>query len=191
MRRQASATGDARDGSSPFFGLDPLRLPLTITAADPAADEGHREIAVSADGIEFRRSLRGEPTRARLRYGEFKGLAVRVIAPGACEPMIFLSLEHEDDSLSVLLYATENSDECAEAARKWSRITGCPILIADGEGRLRNPASLKPRIEINPRRKRRSVLRFRRSAVRARSQRANLSIESTIYSGEREIIARS
>ncbi len=191
MRRQASAAGIAREGSSPLFRLDPLRLPVSITAADPAADGGSREIGVSCEGIEFRRSVRGVQMRVQLPFSEFEGVAVRVMAPGGCEPMIFLSLEHNDDALSVLLQATEDSEECADAARKWSRVTGRPILVADENGRLRNPAAVRNRLAASPRRKRRSALRNRRTAIRLRSQRANRSIEKNVYSGEREIIARN
>jgi hypothetical protein len=191
LRRQASAAGIAREGSGPLFGLDPLRLPATIMAADPAADEGRREIGISRDGVELKRSVRGVQMRLQIPFSEFRGIAVRVIATGGGAPMIFLSLEHADDALSVLLQASEDSDECSEAARKWSRVTGCLILIADSEGRLRNPASVKARNAASPRRKRRSALRNRRTLIRARSQRANRSIEKAIYSGEREIIARN
>jgi hypothetical protein len=191
LRRQASAAGIAREGSSPLFGLDPLRLPVSITAADPAADGGSREIGISRAGIEFRRSVRGVQMRVQLPFSEFKGIAVRVLAYGAGEPMIFLSLEHVDDALSVLLQASEDSDECAEAARKWSRVTGCPILVADSDGRLRNPASVSSNVAARPRRKRRSALRNRRTLIRLRGQRTNRSIEESMHSGEREIIARN
>jgi hypothetical protein len=191
LRRQASAAGIAREGSSLLFGLDPLRLPVSITAADPAADGGHREIMVTRDGVELRRSVRGVQMRVQLPFSEFQGIAVRVLAPGGGTPMIFLSLEHSDDALSILLQATEDSDESAEAARKWSRVTSRPILIADEEGRLRNPASVKSRSSGNARRKRRSALRNRRTLIRLRSQRASRSIEKSVYSGEREIIARN
>ena len=191
LRRQASAAGIAREGSSPLFRLDPLRLPMSFTAADPAADGGSREIGVTRNGIEFRRSVSGVQMRVHLPFSEFQGIAVRVLAPGGSEPVIFLSLEHGDDALSVLLQATENSDECAEDARKWSRVTGRPILIADEDGRLRNPAAVRNRAPASPRRKRRSALRNRRTAIRLRSQRTNRLIEESIYSGEREIIARN
>lgn len=190
LRRQASAAGIAREGSSSLFGLDPLRLPASFTAADPAADGGSREIGVTRDGIELKRSVRGVQMRVQLPFSEFQGIAVRVIAPGGCDPMIFLSLEHCDAALSVLLQATEDSDESAEAARKWSRVTGRPILIAGEDGRLRNPASLGSRMAAGPRRKRRSALRNRRTAIRLRSQRAAHVIEKNIHRGEREIIAR-
>lgn len=191
MRRQASAAGIAREGSSLLFRLDPLRLPVTVTAADPAADEGRREIGISREGVEFRRSVRGVRMRVQLPFSEFIGIAIRVLAPGAGEPVIFVSLEHSDDALSVLLQAAEDSDECAEAARKWSSVTGRPILIADREGRLRNPAIAGMRTSAGPRRKNRSALRNRRTMVRLRGERASRSIERNFYCGEREIIARS
>src|SRR5262245_13321539 len=108
LRRQASAAGIAREGSSPMFGLDPLRLPVSITAADPAADSGSREICVSRDGIELKRTVRGVHMRMQLPFSEYEGIAVRVLALGEGDPMIFLSLEHRDDALSVLLQASED-----------------------------------------------------------------------------------
>jgi len=174
-----------------LFRLDPLRLPVSITAADPSADGGMREIAVSREGIEFRRSVRGVQMRVQLPYSEFTGISVRIVAIGAMAPVIFLSLEHADDALSVLLQAGEDSDECAEAARKWSRLTGLPLLIADRDGRLRNPASVRNSKDTSPRRKRRSALRNRRTAIRLRAQRVNRSIDVAVYADEREIIARN
>ncbi len=105
--------------------------------------------------------------------------------------MIFLSLEHNDDALSVLLQASEDSDDSAESARRWSRLTGCPLLIADSEGRLRNPASVRSGKVASPRRKRRSALRNRRTVFRLRAERVNRSIDPAVYSEEREIIARN
>jgi hypothetical protein len=191
LRRQASAAGIAREGSSPLFGLDPLRLPASFSAADPAADGGSREIGVSREGIEFRRSVRGVQMRVQLPFSEFEGIAVRVLAPGGGTPMIFLSLEHRDDALSVLLLASEDSEETASSARKWNRLTGRPILVADSDGRLRNPATVRNRVSGNSRRKRRTALRNRRTAVRLRSQRANRSIDKVVHKAEREIIARN
>lgn len=191
LRRQASAAGIAREGSSLLFRLDPLRLPVSFTAADPAADGGSREIGISRDGVEFRRTVRGVHMRVQLPFSEFKGIAVRVLAIGGGEPVIFLSIEHEDDALSVLLEASEDSGDCAVSARKWSRITGRPILIAGKDGRLHNPASMRRNFNSNGRRKRRSALRYRRTSVRLRSQRAASAIDRSVHAGEREIIARS
>lgn len=190
MRCQASASGVARNGSSPLFGLDPHRLPLSFTAADPSADGGTREISISSDGVEFRRSVRGVEMRVKLPFCEFEGLAVRVLAAGGDEPVIFLALEHRDDALSVLLRASEDSDEMAAYARHWNHLTGRPILVAGSDGRLHNPATKRVRAERHPRRRRHSALRNRRSNVRLRSQRTSRMLRSEIYIGEHEIIAR-
>jgi hypothetical protein len=190
LRRQASAAGIAREGSSHLFGLDPLRLPVSFSAADPAADGGSREIGVSRDGVELRRSVRGVQMCVQLPFSEYEGVVIRVLAPGG-DPVIFLSLEHRDDALSVLLHASDDSDGIATSARKWSRVTGRPILVAGADGRLRNPAAARKPRPGNPRRSRRSALRNRRTAVRLRSQRASRAIEKNIYFGEREIIARN
>jgi hypothetical protein len=190
LRRQASAAGEAREGSGLLFRLDPLRLPLSLTAADPVADGGSRIIEISRDGIEFCRSIRGVQMRVRLPFSEFDGVAVRVLAPGGMDPVIFLSLEHNDDDLSVLLQASEDSDECAAAARQWSRVTGRPILVAGPDGRLQNPANIRKAAKTHVRRKRHGALRNRRSMVRLRQQRAAKGIIDRLHEGEREIIAR-
>ncbi len=190
MRRQASAAGIAREGSGPLFRLDPLRLPLTFKGPDPAADGGSREIGISREGVELRRVVRGMHMRVQLPFSEFEGVAVRVLAPGGGEPVIFLSLEHKDDALSILLQASEDSEASAIEARKWSRITARPILIAGEDGRLQNPAALQKKTLVHMRRKRRGALRNRRSSVRSRSQRAANPILQKIYAGEQEIIAR-
>lgn len=190
MRRQASAAGAARDGSGLLFRLDPLRLPLSLSAADPFADGGSRRIEITREGVGFCRSIRGVQMRVKLPFSEFDGVAVRVLAPGGMDPVIFLSLEHGDEDLSVLLQASEDSDECAAAARQWSRVTGRPILIAGPDGRLCNPAALRKAAETKARRKRHGALRNRRSAVRQRQLRAAKAIAETSHEGEREIIAR-
>lgn len=190
LRRQASAAGEAREGSGLLFRLDPLRLPLSLKAADPVADGGSRAIEISRDGIELSRSIRGVQMRVRLPFSEFDGVAVRVLAPGGMDPVIFLSLEHNDDDLSVLLQASEDSDECAAAAWQWSRVTGRPILIAGPDGRLQNPASVRKAKATHVRRKRHGALRNRRSMVRLRQQRAASGIADKRHEGEREIIAR-
>ena len=175
-----------------MFRLDPLRLPVSFTAADPAADNGRREIAISRDGVELQRSVSGVQMRVQLPFEEFFGLAVRVLAPRGSEPLIFLSLEHRDDALSVLLLASEDSDETAAIARKWSRTTGRPILVAGSDGGLHSPAAARKDAEgIHPRRRRRSALRNRRTASRSRSQRTNCEIDKSVHAGEREIIARN
>lgn len=159
-------------------------------AADPAADGGSRRIEISRDGIEFSRAIRGVPMRVKLPFSEFDGIAVRVLAPGGMEPVIFLSLEHKDDDLSVLLQASEDSDECAATARHWSRVTGKPILVAGPDGRLQNPANMRKAAATHVRRKRHGALRNRRSMVRSRQQRAASGIADALHDGEREIIAR-
>lgn len=190
LRCQTSASGIAQNGSSQLFGLDPLRLPVSFTAADPSADGGTREISISSEGVEFRRSVRGVEMRVKLPFAEFEGLAVRVLAVGGGEPVIFLALEHRDDALSVLLLACEDSDEMAAYARRWHHATGRPILVAGSDGKLHNPATMRIRAKHNPRRRRHSALRNRRSIVRFRSLRTNRLIYTEIYSDEREIIAR-
>jgi hypothetical protein len=191
LRRQASAAGIAEEGSSRPFRLDPFRLPDEFIARDPVADGGCRAIGISRDGIELRRSIRRVNMRLKISFNEYTGVAVRVLASAAGEPKIYLTLDHRDEGLSVLLGVFEDSVETAIVARQWSRFTGRPVLIADGEGRLRTPLAATKRDGVRPRRKRRSALRNRRSTMRLRFERASRLVETRCHLGEREIIARN
>jgi hypothetical protein len=190
LRRQASAAEVAREGSSRLFRLDPLRLPDTLTASDPAADGGCREIGISRGGVELRRSIRRVSMRLKIPFHEYSGIAVRVLSAGG-EPQIYLTLDHRDEALSVLLGILGDSAETAIAARQWSRFTGRPVLIADASGRLCSPAVVRKRDGARPRRKRRSALKNRRTTIRLRFARSSQRAEQKIYSSEREIIART
>jgi hypothetical protein len=191
LRRQASAAEIAREGSSRLFRLDPLRLPGSLTASDATADGGCREVAISRDGVEVRRSIRRVNMRVKIAFQEYTGIAVRVLALGGHDPQIYLTLDHRDEALSVLLGVFEDSVDAAIVARQWSRLTARPVLIADGDGRLRPPATARKSGGVRPRRKRRSGLRNRRVTVRARYQRSSRFTEQKIHQDEREIIARS
>lgn len=191
MRRQASAAGIAEEGSSRLFRLDPFCLPDEFMASDPVADGGCRAIGISRDGVELRRSIRRVNMRLKIPFNEYAGIAARVLASAGGEPKIYLTLDHRDEALSVLLGVFEDSIETAIAARQWSRLTGRPVLIADGEGRLRTPLAATKRNGVRPRRKRRSALRNRRSTMRLRFERASRVAEKKLHLGEREIIARN
>jgi hypothetical protein len=191
LRRQASAAEVAREGSSRLFRLDPLRLPAPLIAPDQAADGGCREVGISRDGVELRRSIRRVSMRLKISFQEYTGIAVRVLAAGGREPQIYLTLDHRDEALSVQLGIFAGSAETAIAARQWSRFTGRPILIADRDGRLRMPAAARKREGARPRRKRSTALRNRRTFIRARYDRSSRFIEQKIHCGEREVIARN
>lgn len=191
MRRQASAAEVAREGSSRLFRLDPLRLPAPLIAPDHAADGGCREIGISRDGVELRRSIRRVSMRLKISFQEYTGIAVRVLAAGKSDPQIYLTLDHRDEALSVQLGVFGNSADTAIAARQWSRFTGRPIWIADSDGRLRMPAAARKREGSRPRRKRSTALRNRRTTIRLRYARSSRFMEERAHLGEREIIART
>lgn len=190
MRRQASAADIAREGSSRLFRLDPLLLPAVYTASDEAADGGTREIEIRSDGVEIRRVVRGVKMRVKRPVSEYRGIAVRVAAIGGREPLIFLTLDHRDAGLSALLQVSAKTAEAAIDARRWSRAFGVPVLIADADGRLRNPAAMRGRNDSSPRRRRRSALHGRRTTIRFRRTRALGNNVPKIHASEREIIAR-
>ena len=160
-------------------------------APDPAADGACREIGISRGGVELRRSIRRVNMRLQISFQEYSGIAVRVLATGGSDPKIYLTLDHRDEALSVLLGVFDDSVEAALCARKWSRFAGRPVLIADCDGHLRSPSVSRKREGSRPRRKRSTALRNRRTTIRLRYARSSRFLEARAHLGEREIIART
>jgi hypothetical protein len=190
LRRQASAAGFAREGSSPSTGLDPLRLPALILAHDDTADGGIREVLLSREHVEVRRSVGGIPMRVRLPVSDFAGIAVRVCLASGSEPQIFLALEHRDEGLRVVLHACADAADAAIAGRRWSRYFAKPVLIAGADGRLRLPGAWRERGTTSARRRKHAAVRNRHSAYRERCLRVTGKRPEQLYCGEREIVAR-
>jgi len=191
LRRQASAAGFAREGSSPSNGLDPLRLPALILAHDDTADGGIREVLLSREHVEVRRTVGGIPMRVRLPVTDFAGISVRVCLAPDAEPEIYLALEHRDEGLRVVLQCCADATAAAIAGRRWSRFFARPILIAGADGRLRLPGTWRRRGATNARRHKHGLFRDRHSNYRRRCARVTSTRPDQRYLGEREIVARN
>ena len=63
-------------------------------------------------------------------------------------------LEHRDTGLTVPLFVATEGDDAMAEWKSWSRVLGVPLLVADGDGALREPfrADRPPRWSASPRR---------------------------------------
>jgi hypothetical protein len=78
--------------------------------------------------------------------------------------------------------------------KSWSRVLGVPLLVADGDGALREPFRRIGRLGVGaptPRRRRRSAIKWRRPSILMRRKPGRPSATPTVHRGEREFIARN
>ena len=192
MRRQTTASGKPfAGGSSRTARLDPLSLPVRLTAADERADGGTRVIEIARDRVLLLRSVRGVRMRLRIPLDGFLGVAVRALAT-ADQDRVAITLEHRDPALSVLLHAGENVDELLAEWQLWSRALGRPLLIAGIDGILRPPVAMLGAVlhgETAARRRRRTPLRKRRPYFFSRRKGFTVRLAPVVHENEREIIA--
>ena len=76
-----------------------------------------------------------------LPLAAFRGVAIRLAHKANENPTaIAVVLEHGDPALSLPLYASSESDDIvAEWRESWGRVLGLPLLVAEGDGSLREP----------------------------------------------------
>jgi hypothetical protein len=174
--------------------LDPLSLPVRLTAADERTDDGTRVIEIRRDRVLLLRSVRGVRMRIRIPLEGFLGVAVRALVAADGTDRAAITLEHRDPSLSVLLHVGDEVDELLAAWQLWGRILGRPLLIAGLDGSLRPPVAMQGALasgETAARRRRRTPLRKRRPYFFARRKGFTARIAPVVHRGEREIIARN
>jgi hypothetical protein len=193
LRRQSTASGKPfAGGSSRRARLDPLSLPVRLTAADERTDDGTRIIEIGRDRVLLLRSVRGVRMRLRIPLDGFLGVAVRALVAADGVDQAAITLEHCDPSLSVLLHVGEEVDDLLAEWQLWGRILGRPLLIAGLDGSLRPPVAMQGALaggETAARRRRRTPLRKRRPYFFARRKGFTVRIAPVVHRGEREIIA--
>ncbi len=180
-------------GSSRAERLDPLALPLRFQASDKAADERIRSIELTRERVVLHRAIRGIKMAVHLPMTAYLGVAIRLEPPADDAPgAITIVLEHRDPALSIELYRAADGSEIAAEWQLWGRVLGVPLLVAEADGRLREPFERLGTIEVaDPvaRRRRHSVLDDRRPSVLLRRQPGAVSDAPAVHRGEREIIA--
>ncbi len=182
-------------GASRAWRLDPRNLPVCFAADDRAADGHTRFIEIDRDRVLLMRTVRGVQMRFNLPLSNFLGVAVRVL-PGeeTEEGAVAIVLEHRDAAFSVPLHVADETDHVIADWQLWGNVLRRKLLIADGDGSLREAFDTMGMVmlgELQERRVRRTALRQRRPKMyRRRTCRRALEI-MPVHSGEREIIARN
>jgi hypothetical protein len=186
--------GDGAAPSSRGARLDPFSLPVRFAAADPAADNRLRVVDLHRERVIVRRCVDGMRMALNLPVAAFRGVAIRLVG-AADEPptAIAVVLEHGDPALSLPLFSSVTGDDIVADWQAWGRVLGLPLLVAEGDGSLREPFARLGALRIEApsrRRRRRSVIARRRPSVLLRRRAALQSSTPILHRGEREIIAR-
>ena len=180
-------------GSSRAQRLDPFSLPARFAAIDAAADERVRHVELYRERVVVRRSLGGMRMALNMPVSAFAGVALRVQL-GEGEASAAVVLEHQDPSLSLPLFESDEAGEAFAEWRAWGNVLGLPLLVAEDDGVLREPFGRMGGVRMDPsrpRRRRHSVLKRRRASMPLRRKIGQITEATPVYRGEREIIARN
>jgi hypothetical protein len=193
LRRQTTTSRVAPAGSSRDERLDPFGLPLHFELT--AGDERTRLVELRRERVVLRRVSRGIKTALKLPVAAYLGVAIRMEPPAdTAAGAVALVLEHPDPGLSLTLYRAADGTDIVAEWRAWGRTLGVPLLVAEADGRLREPFDRIGGVRVGPpisRRRRRSALRRRRPALPLQRRTGTLSATPLVHRGGREIIARN
>ena len=192
------AAGSDRAGAIPSR-LDPFSLPVRLTAADDAADERRRVVDLHRERVVLRRSVRGIRMALNMPVASYRGVAIRLSGEtGKAQTAIAVVLEHCDPALSLPPFASAERDDIVGEWQSWGRVLGLPLLVAEGDGSLREPFARLGALRIEAptwRRRRRSAIAKRGlldcCAVRLASCRKLRSCIAANARSSREIKARA
>ncbi len=182
-------------GSSRVERLDPFSLPLRFEVSDKAADERKRSVELTRERVVVHRAVRGIKMAVELPVSAYLGVAVRMEQPAGDQAgAITIVLEHRDPSLSLELYRAADGSDIVAEWQSWGRVLGMPLLVAEADGRLREPFQRVGAINTAspcPRRRRRTTISRRRPSILLRRRPGVMPASPVVYQGEREIIARN
>ena len=188
-------SGGLPAGSSRALRLDPFALPARYAASDAAADQQVRQVELHRERVIVRRAVRGMRMALNLPISAYRGVAIRMLASeDGAPPAVAVVLEHHDPALALPLFVSPDGHDVAAEWRAWAQVLGVPLLVADDAGDVYEPFTRIGRLRIaapTPRRRRRSALKRRRPSILLRRQPSRLSGTSSVYRGEREIVARN
>jgi len=187
--------GRTTAGSSRALRLDPFSLPVRFEAEDLAADGRRRIVDLHRERIVLRRSVGGMRMALNMPVAAFRGIAIRLYGqPDQAPTAISVVLEHTDPALSLPLFSSPDTDDIVAEWQTWGRVLGLPLLVAEGDGTLREPFARLGQLRIEAptwRRRRRSAIARRRPSRLLRRQPGALAASPLVHRGEREIIARN
>ncbi len=186
---------DGTSGSSRALRLDPFALPVRFAARDRGADGQVRDVELDRERVVLRRAVAGIRMKVGVPIGEFRGVSLRLLPAEGEEPAaVAVTLEHKDAGLSVPVFMAAESEDAAAEWQSWGRVLGLPLLVADGDGALREPFRRMGRVAVgapSARRRRRAAIKWRRPRFLMRRKVGVQPAEPRMHRGEHEIIARS
>lgn len=188
--RRATPAGSSRDER-----LDPFALPLRFEVVDAAADHEVRSVELTGERVVLRRAVRGMLMALNLPVNSYLGVALRMEPPaGAKTGAVAIMLEHRDPALSLPLYRADHGHDIIAEWQSWAQALKLPLLVAEPDGRLREPFARIGALRINaavPRRRNRSMVKTRRPSICLRRKPGRSIATPPVHRGEREIIARN
>jgi hypothetical protein len=195
LRRQTTTSRVAPAGSSRDERLDPFGLPPHIDPDDRAGDERVRLVELRQESVMLRRVSRVIKLARNLPVAAYLGVAIRMEPPaGAAAGVVALVLEHPDPTLSLTLYRAVDGTDIVAEWRAWGRALSVPLLVADADGRLREPFDRIGGVRVGPpvvRRRRHSALRRRRPARPLQRPAGMLPATPLVQRSGCDIIARN
>ena len=195
MRHQTGFGRLAPAGSSRDERLDPFTLPAHFTLANKTADAGLCFVELSRERVLLRRMVRGMKMAVNVPVSAYFGIALRMEATAGAEAGdVLIVLEHRDPALSLLLCQSDEGHDVVADWQSWGRVLGLPLLVAEADGRLREPFARIGALRVaapNRRRRRRSTIRMRRPAILLRRKSGRRIGGAIVHDSEREIIARN
>jgi hypothetical protein len=194
VRRQTAVGRIVRAGSSRDDRIDPFTLPVKFAARDKTADEHVRYVELTRERVVVRRAVRGIKMAVNLPVAAYLGVALRMDPPtGETPGAVSIVLEHRDSALSLPLFSANDGTDVAAEWQSWARVLKLPLLVAEEDGRLREPFQRIGALRVGSptwRRRRRSILRQRRPSILLRRKVGGPIGEAAVHRDEREIIAR-
>ena len=134
-------------------------------------------------------------TALHVPLAAYRGVAIRMEPPtDETAATVAVVLEHSDPALSLTLYRAADGADVVAEWRAWSRALAVPLLVAEADGRLREPFERIGAVRLGspaPRRRRRSSLAARRPARTLRRRLVTTPARPVVHRGERELIARN
>lgn len=191
MRRRTTTSRLAPAGSGRGERLDPF--PLRCEVADHASDEDQRLLELSRERAALRGAGRGIKTALNPSLTAYRGVAIRMQPPAHdAAGAVAVVLEHSNPALSLTLYRAAHGIDIVAEWRAWGRALMLPLLVAEADGRLREPFERIGAVRVAPpasRRRRRSPLKAGRPTLRRRQ--GAVTTRPVVHRGERELIARN
>ena len=180
----------------PCERLDPFALPLRFAATDHTADERVRLVELHRERVVLRRAVRGIKMAVNLPVAAYLGVAIRMEPPtDETRGRSSVVLEHPDPALSLPLYRAADGSDIVAEWQSWGRVLGLPLLVAEADGRLREPFEPHRRASASTRRSRAgATLHAQRGGGRrccCGGRSGNTPATAVVHRGEREIIARN